>query len=85
MAEDRTWMYSGWDKGETTRMSGWIRAQLFWTVLSHGQRLCYAHVVDAKIRGAWRTGEPLPYTCVRMVSCQAMRCGHFTASHVQES
>jgi hypothetical protein len=30
---------------------------------------CGAHVADARIRGAWRTREPLPYTCVRMVSC----------------
>jgi hypothetical protein len=49
MAEDHSWMYSGWDKGETTRMSGWTRPQLFWTVLSHGQRLCGAHVAYARI------------------------------------
>jgi hypothetical protein len=63
-------------------MSGWRRAQLFWTVFSRYQRLCSAHVADAKIRDAWRTRQPLPYTCVRIVSCQAMRCENFMASEV---
>jgi hypothetical protein len=40
MAEDRSWMYSGWDKGETTRMSGWTRPQHFWIVLSRRHGLC---------------------------------------------
>jgi hypothetical protein len=48
-------------RGKTTRMSGWTRLQLFWTVLSHGHRLCGAHVAGARIRGAWRTTGPLPY------------------------
>jgi hypothetical protein len=69
MAEDRSWMYSGWDKEETIRINGWTRPQHFWTVLSHGHILCGAHVADARIRGAWRTRGPLPYTCVRMVLC----------------
>jgi hypothetical protein len=30
--------------GETTQMSGWIRPQLFWTVLSHSHRLPYTYV-----------------------------------------
>jgi hypothetical protein len=71
--------------GKTTWMSGWIMPQLFWTMLSHGHRLCGAHVAYARIRGAWRTREPLTYTCVRMVLCQATRCGHFTVSEVLES
>jgi hypothetical protein len=66
-------------------MSGWTRPRIFWTVLSCCQRLCSAHVADARIRGAWRTREPLPYTCVRMVSCQAMKCVHFTVSQVPKS
>jgi hypothetical protein len=70
---------------ETTQMSGWTRPQLFWTVLSHGQRLCGAHVADARIRGAWKTREPLSYICVIMVSCQDMRCEHFTVNQVLES
>jgi hypothetical protein len=61
----------------TTQMSGWTRPQLFWTMLSRCQRLYDAHVADARIRDAWRIRQPLPYTCVRMVSCQAMRCGKF--------
>jgi hypothetical protein len=86
MGEDHGWIYRGWDKGGgTTQMSGWIRLQLFWTMLSRCQRLCGAHVADARIHGACRTREPLPYTCVRMVSCQAMRCGNFTVSQVLES
>jgi hypothetical protein len=35
-------------------MNGWTRPQLFWTMLSHCQRMCGAHVADARIRGAWR-------------------------------
>jgi hypothetical protein len=49
--------------GETTRMSGWKKPQHFWTVLSHGDRLCGAHVAYARIRGAWRTRGPLPHLC----------------------
>jgi hypothetical protein len=64
-------------------MSGWIRPQLFWIVLSHCQRLCSAHVADARIQGAWRIRQPLSYTCVRIVSCKAMRCGNFMVSQVQ--
>jgi hypothetical protein len=85
MAEDRGWMYISWDKGETIRMSGWTRPQLFWSALSRDQCFCGAHIAYARIRGVWRTIEPLPYTCVRMVSCQAMRFGHFMASQVPES
>jgi hypothetical protein len=29
---------------ETTRMGGWTRSQLFWTMLYRGYRLCGAHV-----------------------------------------
>jgi hypothetical protein len=80
-------MYSDWDKGGggTTQMSGWTRPQLFWTVLSCCQRLCGAHVANARIQGVWRTRQPLSYTCVRMDSCEAMRCGNFTVSQVLES
>jgi hypothetical protein len=85
MGEDRSWMYSGWDKGENYTYKWMDKATIFWTVLSHCQRLCCAHVADARIRGAWRTRQPMPYTCVRMVSCQAMRYGNFTASQVLES
>jgi hypothetical protein len=85
MAEDHSWMYSGWDKGGTTWMSGWTRPQFFWTILSCEHRLCSAHVEGARIQDAWRTRGPLPYTCVRVVLCQAMRRGHFTASQVLES
>jgi hypothetical protein len=74
----------GISKG-TTQMSGWIRPQLFWTVLSRCQRLCNAYVADARIQGAWRTRQPLPYICVRMVSCHPMRRENFTASQVLES
>jgi hypothetical protein len=56
-------------------MSGWIGPQLFWTMLSCGKGLCGAHVEDDKIRGTWRTRELLPNTCVRMILCQATRCG----------
>jgi hypothetical protein len=52
MAEAYSWMYSGWDKGGTTQMSGWTELQFFWVVLSHCQRLCSAHVAYARIRGA---------------------------------
>jgi hypothetical protein len=55
MAENRSWMYNGWDKGESTQMSGWTRPQLFWTVLSCGHRLCGAHVAGVRIRSAWKT------------------------------
>jgi hypothetical protein len=48
-------------------------------VLSHEHRLCGAHVAGARIRGACRTRVLLPYTCVRMILCQATRCGHFMA------
>jgi hypothetical protein len=44
-------------------MSGWTRPQLFWIVLSRDQRLCGDHVANARIQGAWRTIQPLPYTC----------------------
>jgi hypothetical protein len=67
-------------RGETAWMSGWTRPQLFWIVLSRGHRLCGAHVAYARIQGAGRTRKPLPYTCLRIVSCQTMRCGHFTTS-----
>jgi hypothetical protein len=69
----------------TTQMNGWTRPQLFWIVVSRCQRLCGAHVADDRIQGAWRIKQSLPYTCVRMVSCQAMRYGNFTTSHVLES
>jgi hypothetical protein len=65
-------------------MSGWTRPHLFWTVLSHGQRLCSANVADARIRGAWRTREPFLYTCVRILLCKAMRCGLIIMSQVLE-
>jgi hypothetical protein len=65
-------------------MNGWTRTQYFWTVLSDGHRLCGVHVDYAKIRGDWRTRGPLPYTYVRIVSCQTMRCGYFTVSQVLE-
>jgi hypothetical protein len=34
---------------KTTQMSGWIRSQLFWTMLSRGHRFCGAHVVYVRI------------------------------------
>jgi hypothetical protein len=66
-------------------MSGWTSPHIFCAMLSHYQRLCSAHVVDARIQGAWRTRQPLPYTCVRMFSCQTMRCENFTVSQILES
>jgi hypothetical protein len=66
-------------------MSGWTGPQLFWTVLSHCQRLCGAYVADARIQGAWRSRQLLSYTCLRMVLCHAMRCENFTMSQVLES
>jgi hypothetical protein len=72
-------------RGETTRMSGWTRPQLFWTVLFCGHRLCGGHVAYDRIHGAWRIRGPLPYTCIRMVSYRAMRCGYFMSSQVLES
>jgi hypothetical protein len=48
-------------------MTGWTRPQLFFTVLSRGHKLYDAHVAGVRIRCAWRTRVPLPYTCVRMV------------------
>jgi hypothetical protein len=53
-----------------THMSRWTRPQHFWMVLSCRHRLCGAHVAYARIRGVWRTRGLLPYTYVRMVSCQ---------------
>jgi hypothetical protein len=61
MADDHSWIYSGWDKGKTTQMSGWTRPHHFWTVLSRRHRLCGAHVAYARIWGAWRTSGPLSY------------------------
>jgi hypothetical protein len=81
MAEDRSWMYSGWDKGGGDYTDEWMdMITSFLTMLSCCQRLC-----DARIRGAWRTRQPLPYICVRMVLCHAMRCGNCTVSQVLKS
>jgi hypothetical protein len=67
-------------------MSGWTRPPLFLDrAFSLSKIVCSAHIADARIRGARRTRQQLSYTCVRMISCQAMRCGNFMASQVLKS
>jgi hypothetical protein len=49
MAEDRSCMYSGWDKGGKYTDEWMDKATSFWTVLSRGHRLYGAHVAGVRI------------------------------------
>jgi hypothetical protein len=42
-------MYSSWDKEENYTDEWMDKAIVFWTALSHGQRLCGAYVANARI------------------------------------
>jgi hypothetical protein len=60
MAEDRSWMYNGWDKVGNYTYELMDKATTFWAVLSRRHRLCGAHVAGDIIQGAWGTRGPLP-------------------------
>jgi hypothetical protein len=53
----------------TIQMSGWTNKATTFLDCAFSRlkivRCPGAHVADARIRGAWRTREPLPYICVR--------------------
>jgi hypothetical protein len=83
MAEDHSWMYSGWDKEENYTDEQMHKATSFLDCAFSRSKILRCPC--SRCQNLRCLDDKLPYTCVRMVSCQAMTCGHFTVSQILES